>query len=88
MPADAMRLRILLDRADIPYTTFNELNFLMTAQGPIQFFVPEIFFKEALAQLDAAFEVDMDNVPDHCPACHTETMPGRADCVACGLFLG
>jgi hypothetical protein len=88
MPADAMRLRIILDRANIPYHCFNELNFLVTAQGPIQFFVPDIFLDDALAKLETAFEVQLDNLPDFCPACGTETLGGIADCPACGLFLG
>lgn len=87
-PDTALRLRIMLDRANIPYTTFNELNYLMTAQGPIQFFVPEIFLNDALAKIENAFEVQIDDLPSHCPACGAETIPGNVDCPSCGLFLG
>jgi hypothetical protein len=87
-PTEALKVKILLGRANIPYTTTNELNFLATAQGPIRFHVPAHLLEVALAQLEDSFEVKLDDLPEYCPACHAKTIPSKPDCPGCGLFLG
>ena len=90
---EAIQVRILLDRLQIPY---RETNHFMTVVygiaspilfGPIEFLIPaalEEKAKEAMAEL---FEVKHDELPDTCPACGTPTVVARLDCPGCGLHL-
>ena len=94
----AIKFRLLLDRAKVPYMVKNEnlqnlfgagaLTGFNPITGPIEFHVPEHMLsaaKEAMAEL---FDINYDDVPDDCPACGAHIPEGTVDCPSCGLFLG
>ena len=89
---EAIRMRILLDRTQIPYVVQGEhLHSLYgiagsSLFGPMEFKVPEGLAKEATAALDEIFEV-RGEIPDTCPACGSPTVRHKLECPACGLYL-
>lgn len=85
---EAMRLKLLFDRAGIPYLVHDELISTHVIPVPIRFKVAEDQLELAAAQLESAFSVSVDGIPEVCPACNAKTAPPALDCPGCGLFLG
>ncbi|MFK7969659.1 MAG: hypothetical protein AB8F95_04790 [Bacteroidia bacterium] len=85
---EALRLKMLFDRAGIPYLVHDELVSTHVIPVPIRFKVPEDQLALAHKQLEAAFDVSAENIPERCPACDSKTDPSSLDCPDCGLFLG
>ena len=86
---EAIRIKMLLNRAEIPYTVRGERMHVLygPALGPVEFLVTAEFFSGAESEILALFDVNMD-VPAACPACNTLIEGKILDCPACGLFLG
>lgn len=95
---EALRVRMLLDRARVHYLVKNEgvqnligggagLGGYNPATGPIEFHVLEsdkAWLEEAMEDL---FNVHLEGIPEICPACEARTQH-KVDCPSCGLFLG
>lgn len=94
----AIKMRLLLDRAKIPYMVKNEnlqnlfgagaLGAFNPVTGPIEFHVPEHFVKAAHEAMAEIFDIHYDDLPENCPACQAYIPEGKVDCPGCGLFLG
>lgn len=92
---ESIRIKMMLDRARIPYRVRNEqihtiygMGPINPAFGPLEFEVPQDLYADAIEALDAVFQVNLDDLPEKCPACDAATNPASADCPSCGLFLG
>lgn len=90
---EVIRLRMLLDRTQVPYRVKGETlhavyGFLGGAAfGPMEFLVPAEMEEEAVAALGELFELHSDDLPSNCPACSHPVHPGDLDCKDCGLSL-
>lgn len=87
---EAIRIKMLLNRADIPYTVRGERMHTLyggPVLGPVEFLVNSEYYAQAEAEILALFDVNLD-IPEHCPACQTKIVGKTLDCPACGLFLG
>lgn len=90
--AEVIRIRMLLDRAQVPYQTKGEtFQSIYPLAGistfAVDFLIPAELEQQARESLEAVFEIETD-LPESCPACGTRTVRGRMDCAECGLFLG
>ena len=85
---EAMRLKLLFDRAGISYLVHDELISTHVIPVPIRFKVQESQFTLAMSQLESAFEISPGDIPGTCPACGSKTAAPSLDCPGCGLFLG
>ena len=64
---EAMRLKLLFDRAGISYMVHDELISTHVLPVPIRFKVLENQLALAQAQLESAFELSPESIPDRCP---------------------
>lgn len=91
---EAIRIKLLLNRASIPYTVRNEQLFNIYGAagalifGPMRFMIPSELKAEAEAALQDVYEIDPASLPERCPACNAPTLRTQLDCPSCGLFLG
>jgi hypothetical protein len=91
--SEAIRIKLLLNRADIPYRIIGEHMHTIYGMagaslfGPMEFIIPAEMREFAEAELQNLFDVNTD-LPDQCPACDTPILGVIVDCPACGLFLG
>lgn len=85
---EAMRLKLLFDRAGLPYMVNHELTFTHVIPGNIRFKIQEKHLEWAVEALESAFSVSGAPIPEICPACQSHTNPLALDCPECGLFLG
>jgi len=89
---EATNIKILLNRASIPYRVLNELNNLALGTvinyniAPITFLVPSHLQQDALEALEYVFDVNTEEIPEICPACESPTQ-GKLECPGCGLTL-
>lgn len=91
---ESINLKLLLDRARIPYRVMNETlcNWIpghmgQPLFGPVEFQVPENFIEQAKQSIEELFLIHSDEIPEVCPACETKVSRGRLECDGCGLFL-
>lgn len=89
---EGIRIRMLLDRTQIPYQVRGELLHSMglagaSALGPMDFLVSEELQEAAEGALEELFGIHTDEFPSHCPACNAPTQRERLECPACGLYL-
>ena len=94
----AIKIRLLLDRAKVPYMVKNEnvqhlfgggaIGGFNPVTGPMEFHVPEHLIAQAQEAMQEIFDIHYDDLPDNCPACDTHIPEGKVDCPSCGLFLG
>ncbi|MEM0996925.1 MAG: hypothetical protein AAGN35_07595 [Bacteroidota bacterium] len=91
--SEAIRIRLLLNRARIPYRVIGEHMHNVyglagsTLFGPMKFVIPAELREQAERELQNLFDVNLD-LPETCPACDSSIPEGVVDCPACGLFLG
>lgn len=91
--AEAIRIKLLLNRACIPYRIIGEhmhhVYGLAGAAlfGPMEFIIPSHLRESAELELQNLFDVNTD-LPDQCPACDSQIVGVAVDCPECGLFLG
>ena len=88
---EAIRIRLLLDRTQIPYQVKGELLHSLwiagtSALGPMEFLVPSELREQAEEALKSLFDLNTD-IPEECPACSAKTQPGKLECPSCGLYL-
>lgn len=86
---EAIKIRLLFDRAGIPYITRNEMafDFIGYPTSPMEFHVSEQMYELAQQRLEEMFAIEMEALPEACPACDTPTQKGSPDCPSCGLYL-
>lgn len=92
--SESINLKLLLDRAQIPFWVANEtlgLYTLVNASGtsmlgPIEFYVPGHLVQEAQDRIKELFSVEPHHLPDACPACEAPAK-GHLECPGCGLSL-
>lgn len=89
---EAIRIKMLLDRTQIPYTVRGELLHSLviaapSALGPMEFLVSSELHDQAKAALEELFDIRPEAIPKTCPACDSKTEPGKLECPSCGLFL-
>jgi|GEM_PF-3381726 len=90
---EGIRIRMLLDRTQIPYQVRGEMLHAMgfagaSALGPMDFLVPHELKEAAEGALEELFDVHADEIPEECPACNTKTQRDKLECPSCGLYLG
>ena len=91
--AEAIRIKLLLNRARIPYRVIGEnmhnVYGLAGAAlfGPMEFVIPANLREVAERELQNLFDVNVDP-PEVCPACESSIEGPVVDCPHCGLFLG
>ncbi len=89
---EAIRIKLLLDRIQIPYTVKGEfLHSLViaapSALGPMEFLISSDLYDQAKDSLEELFDIRPEEISQFCPACDTKTHPGNLECLSCGLFL-
>lgn len=89
---EAIRIRLLLDRTQIPYQVKGEMLHSLwiagtSALGPMEFLVPSELKDQAEAALEDLFDLHPEDIPAICPACNSKTQAGKLECPSCGLFL-
>ena len=89
---EAIRIRMMLDRAKVPYVVWGEnmhmtRGFATPAFEPTTFVVDSRYVDQAQEALEEVHHVNLD-LPEHCPACDAKTERGKLECPNCGLYLG
>jgi hypothetical protein len=92
---ETINMRLLLDRAQIPYRVVNETlgSYVLgnlcgvPVFGAVEFHIPGELEEIAQTRIKELYSLDANTIPDVCPACEAATVKGVFDCPDCGLTL-